>query len=227
VYQYVVVALDPTYNHIQSTIRNNANEQADLDDIFGYNSDEEEDMGGSRRDGGRLAVSEVQIEQTENLDLRHQVAKMLFSLLLAENKIKRTVDLDYGTIKEKTDRLKYSDKKRITDYLAKMTTDERRVEMNLKKSKLGRWDVGLKSSLFKYDKATWDKEKAEWAAEESTQLVYTVPQELSLDAEDMERTEERDANQAAYDEANDISGLGEDYMDGAYYEEDVDREDEY
>ena len=223
VYQYVVVALDPTYNHIQSTIR--ANEQADLDDIFGDDLDEDET--GSRRDGGRLAISEVQIEQTENLDLRHQVAKMLFSLLLAENKIKRTVDLDYGTIKEKTERLKYSDKKRITDYLAKMTTDERRVEMNLKKSKLGRWDVGLKSSLFKYDKATWDKEKAEWTSDESAQLVYTVPQELSLDAEDIEREQARDANQAAYLEANDISGLGEDYMDGAYYEEDVDREDEY
>jgi hypothetical protein len=50
---------------------------------------------------------------------------------------------------------------------------------------------------------------------------------MSLDAEDIEREEARDANQAAYQEANDISGLGEDYMDGAYYEEDIDREDEY
>jgi hypothetical protein len=175
-----------------------------------------------------LAVSEVQMEQMDNMDLRHKIAKMMMNFLLAEVKSKGIFDMNYSTVIEKTGRLKYSDKKRITDYMAKMTTDERRVEMNLKKNKLGRWDVGLKSSLFKYDKANWKKEANELREDDvADNLLYIVPDEAGMDAEDLDRADAEDADRESYDEANDISGLSEYYMDGAHYDEDVDREDEW
>ncbi len=214
-YQFVMLAVDPAYNRIQMV------------PIGNYSEEDEDDNG--RVDGRRMATSEVELTQIENMDLRHKVAKMVTAFLLAETKIRNAFNMDYDTIMEKTERLKYGDKKRITDYLTNMTQDERRVEKNLKKKKLGRWDVGLKSSLFKYDKTTWEKEKNELQNEMAglSDLVYEVPAEMDVDVEQLEREEEQEADRDAYDEANDISGLGEDYMDGVYYEEDAEREDEW
>jgi len=216
-YQFVILALDPAYNQIRIVTKNNS-------DSMDYG-----DADSGRGDGQRRTTSEVELTQIENMDLRHKVAKMVTAFLLAETKIRNVFDMDYDTIMEKTERLKYGDKKRITDYLAKMTTDERRVEMNLKKNKLGRWDVGLKSSLFKYDKSTWNKEKDELREETSgtADLVYEVPTDAVQSVEDIELEREENADREAYDEANDISGLGEDYMDGVYYEEDAEHEDEW
>ena len=227
IYQFLVVVMDPEYNQVRPTHRERA--EKDSYDIFGDDDEDEENKEASNGYGGhRLAVSEVQIEQMDNMDLRHKIAKMLMNFLLAEVKSKAIFDMNYSTVIEKTGRLKYSDKKRITDYMAKMTTDERRIEMNLKKNKLGRWDVGLKSSLFKYDKANWNKETMALMEDDGADnLVYSVPAEAGMDAEDLDRVDAEDADRESYEEANDISGLGEDYMDGAHYDEDVDREDEW
>jgi hypothetical protein len=58
----------------------------------------------------------------------------------------------------------------------------------------------------KYDKKTYNRE--------------TDENPVEMDAEQMEQLDAAEANREEYDEAMDISQLGEDYQDGDYYGED-------
>ena len=74
-----------------------------------------------------------------------------------------------------------------------------------KKYKMGRWNVGMQKGLFKYDKDTYDRERTDMDA--------------GMEENDLEPVVEPEDK-----EAYDISGLGEDYMDGVFYEEDRETE---
>jgi hypothetical protein len=131
--------------------------------------------------------------------------------------------------------LKYKDKKGITDYLAKLSRDERRVEQALRKHKIGRWNVGLQKGLYQYEKSVYDKEIAQWHTDdnnvsEAIQSAMEIINEneegvdVGDEVEDLERNERiQQAND--YDNGDGWENLNEDYMDGIYYEEDGERED--
>ena len=55
--------------------------------------------------------------------------------------------------------------------------------------------------------------------------VHDVVNEMRREIYDMEKEDEADANNAEDMEAMDIRGIGDDYADGVYYEED--REETY
>ena len=129
--------------------------------------------------------------------------------------------------------LKYKDKKHITDYLAKLSRDERRVEQSLRKHKIGRWNVGMQKGLYQYEKSIYDKEVTQWHTDdgnvsEAIQTVLTTIGAEEGDAgdevEDLERME-RIQQSEEYDQGDGWENLHEDYTDGIYYEEDAERED--
>jgi hypothetical protein len=92
-----------------------------------------------------------------------------------------------------------------------MDKEERQIEDQFKRYKMGRWNVGLQKGLVQYDKKTYDRETAATGAEGEL---------MNVDADQLAQMENAEADAAEDNEATDISQLGEDYQDGDYYGED-------
>jgi len=169
-------------------------------------------------------VRQIQIMESDNVELRKQVGQFLVAMLQTCFDTKKQVNHSYSEIMDRTMKLKYKDKKKITDYLAGLTRDERKVEQSLRANKLGRWNVGLQKGLFQYDKNTYLRE-----TEEDGVILNMEPGiESGVDVEDLERLQEDD-NRVYEDEATDLSPLDEEYENGHFYEEDYaeDRETDF
>jgi hypothetical protein len=100
-----------------------------------------------------------------------------------------------------------------------MSIEERAVENDLKNYRIGRWNVGEQKGLYQYDKKTFDREIDEMLAQgEQLELVDT---EGMIDANDIVVDHEgEDADDIYNRGAVDLGNLGENFMDGAYYDED-------
>jgi hypothetical protein len=172
---------------------------------------------------------ELQIVVGNKRELKMRVAELLLAFLDMEDSTKVEIDMSYKDIDARIRRSKQQEKKMITDFLRNMDPDQRRVEDELKKAKLGRWNVGMQKGLVHYDKETYDRERNELFM----QLNEIGGPTDSMDAmismrgvEDLEAEMDADADAAGDLEAYDIRGLGEEYGDGNYYDEDVEEEGE-
>ncbi len=103
-----------------------------------------------------------------------------------------------------------------------MESGDRRVELMLKQFKVGRWNVGMQKGLFKYDKSTYDRERELYSefADRPGPLV-----DQSVDLEDFIQDDEPVENEE--EGINGINDLAEDYMDGNYYREDADNDNDF
>ena len=149
-------------------------------------------------------------------------------MLSRELATKTVFNQNYKEIIDSTNSLKYKDKKGITDYLANLSRDERRVEQTLRSHKIGRWNVGMQKGLYQYEKGVYDKEITQWHTEDDiansiqTALAQNAQNEGAEEGdnvEDLER-EERIQQSGDYDQGDGWDNLDEDYTDGIYYEED-------
>jgi hypothetical protein len=128
--------------------------------------------------------------------------------------------LSYDEIAKKIRKERNIEKEKIIDYLGKMDKDERKVEDMFKRYKMGRWNVGLQKGLVQYDEKTYDRERME--ADEGG----GAPEEESVDIEQMDEAAKRDIARAFEAEAGDISQFGAGYMDGDYYGDDREEDDD-
>ena len=126
---------------------------------------------------------------------------------------------------------KEAEKKTITDYFQNMEKDERQVEFQLKQFKLGRWNVGMQKGVYTYDKTSYEGTNVDNLYDESAGTMGQNDHENGqtvrmddYDVDDLEEHDERLADELNDQEANDISGFGEDYTDGNYYGEDQDND---
>lgn len=172
--------------------------------------------------GAATMVRQVHIVESDALELKKLAAKWLIATLGRERSTKEAIDYGYKEIMERTMGLKYKDKKIITDYLAGLSRDERRVEQDLRKYKIGRWNVGLQKGLFQYNKDIYEREVERW--KEGDGIVYSVPSSGEQDVEDLERAAQEE-QAADYDGGDGWDNLNEDYTDGVYYEEDAEQGD--
>jgi hypothetical protein len=128
---------------------------------------------------------------------------------------------------KKINRAKEREKKSIIDYLGNMSKEERKVEELFKTYKLGRWNVGQQKGLTQYDKETYERERNELITQlydDEQSGKYEIVSQMRREIFELEEQEEQ-ANEETYDnEGMNIQGLDEDYMDGHYYEEDMDLE---
>ena len=160
-------------------------------------------------------MTEVIIDVGNREEFKKRVGGMLKVFLELAMNNKSIFDFKYDSIIEKTHKYKQKEKKRIVEQLRKMTIEERRVENSKKKYKLGEWNVGQTKWLFVYDVATSDRERAE----NILQGFVDIDQENDIEETPIDETME-DEN-----EALNINGFSENYMDGQYYSED--EEDEF
>jgi len=164
---------------------------------------------------------EVQIKMGNSKELKTRVAELLLTFLEVENKSKSEIDASYQALDKQLRRSRQKEKKLITDFLKNLDPDERRVEDNKKALKLGRWNVGMQKGLVKYDKATYERERAEMINQLNGEIAEDGEEnQAAQGVDDLERDAEADADEFYEKEANDIGELDEEYGDGNYYSED-------
>lgn len=153
---------------------------------------------------------DIDVLRMEKPDFKKRICALLMVVLEMEMKNKENIDVDYQTLSDKVFKAGKQEKKTITDRFEAMSADERNTEYMLKKYKMGMWAVGEEKGIYKYDAKTYDKEM-------SGELAAVT----QLDVADLRAHDDAMADAAADREAYDISGLDENYMDGAYYMEDM------
>jgi hypothetical protein len=159
-----------------------------------------------------MELQEIDIRMGNADDLKTRIAKLLLTFLDIEQGNKKTI-LSYEEIAKKIRKEKNIEKNKIIEYLGNMDKEERQIEDQFKRYKMGRWNVGLQKGLVQYDKKTYDREVNENKETEGG---------LNMDVDEMDAEDKADAEAEEDNEAMDISGLGEDYRDGDYYGEDDD-----
>lgn len=160
-----------------------------------------------------LGADEYDIVMGKQQDFKKRVCEFLTALIEIDMENKSTINVSYTELLDKVYKSGKAEKKTITDRFETLDAEERNVENMLKTYSIGAWNVGNEKGLFKYDANTYDKEV-------SGQMMANT----ATDVNDLQADMEAQADAEADREANDITGLGDNYMDGAYYEEDAERD---
>jgi hypothetical protein len=205
-----------TREHLRGRIRESVND----DGIEAFTSGE---TGADNED----AMINIQILSGEKEELKRELCSLLLTFITIEMNDKKSIDLLYSQIARNVKKSKEKEKKDITDFFENMEKEERQIEFSLKKFKMGKWNAGMQKGIFKYDKDVYDKER-------ETATISGLFDEMNETGVDMDiDILERDVNdlndfdinrEDVIEEGNDLSGMGENFMDGVYYEEDEDRD---
>jgi hypothetical protein len=164
---------------------------------------------------------EVDIQIGNIEDLKTRTAGLLKMLLGIESDNKQVI-LSYEEISKKIRKERNIEKGKIIDYLGKMDKDERMIEDMFKRYKMGRWNVGLQKGLVHYDEKTYDRERME---QEEVGIVIDA-EEDGMDIDQMDQATQREMKSAHEVEDRDISQFGAGYLDGDYYGDDREEDDE-
>jgi hypothetical protein len=207
---------------MRETISNNSNMSNRI--VTQFNNLEETNI---ERDND---YQEVQIETGNLLELKERVCNLLLTFLDVERENKSTIDYTYDEIIRITNRSKQQEKEGIIKYLGDMSIQERKVEDMFKNYRLGRWNVGQQTGLIEYDKDTYDRERNELlqqlydngGEDNATEMVREIN---DIDGEGLEYDDDVDDDDIYNRPDAGLDELGENYMDGEYYEEDRDEND--
>jgi hypothetical protein len=104
-----------------------------------------------------------------------------------------------------------------------MSIENRKAEQLMKKYRLGKWNVGQQRGLVHYDKETYVRERGEMLTQLAGDVAggnHDIVSELRREIYDMDADAEIEATAQEDMHAVDIQGLGDDYQDEAFYEED-------
>jgi len=163
----------------------------------------------------RSELLEIDITPIDTGNLKKRVASVLL-LFMEMQENQRKSYMSYKDISKKIHNSKVKEKQKIvTQDLGKLDNDVRKVENLLKKYKMGRWNIGLQKGLVRYDKNTYDRERAEMDED----IIMDEDNLIAEDADDLDAIMEQEVNRQYDDEANDLRNLGDDYADGNYYNE--------
>ena len=166
-------------------------------------------------------MQEINIRIGNQDELKSRVSQLLMTFVDME-KENMTNLMTYDEIAKKIGLSKKQEKKRLTDYLGNMPLDEREIEDQFKKYKMGRWNVGLQKGLVEYDADVYLREREEVGMEE---MNFRNAASLSYDVDELDAEDGRDIAAQHDTEGVDFSEYGENYQDGEYYAEDRDPDD--
>ena len=171
-------------------------------------------------------LTEIQIRtDTHNITLKSRVASLLYALIKTEMTNKKETNYTYDDIIKKVNMAKEREKQGFIDYLGvdNMSDECRKAEVLMKKYRLGKWNVGKQRGLIHYDKDTYTRERNEMLTQLNEDVagnVHDIVNEMRREIYDIEQENDMEATAQEDMEAMDINGLGDDYNDGVYYEED-------
>ena len=132
-------------NLILSVFQQYIDESGDMTPIIAIGGDEPED----------------EVEFTIRTREKEVVARLMLTYMEMYNNEKNKVNLSYSNITDITDKVTNIEKMKIVAEKDKMTQEERNLDTEMQRNKMGRWGIGLLKSVKQYDKAAFDREVAE------------------------------------------------------------------
>ena len=175
-------------------------------------------------------LQEIQIVVGNQQDLEMRMCAFLIAMIELERENKTVININYAEIMSKSRRTKDREKRKIIQTLEDMTMEQRNVENTLKNLRLGKWNVGQQTGLFKYDQKTYERERTEMALDLMADIhldndVLAGEEGMEgVDVSELERMEREQDMQDIRGEEMDFTMFGEEYTEGAYYEEDREEE---
>ena len=168
-------------------------------------------------------VDELEIVSGESLDLNNKVAEYLISMLKIFIVTKNSINFSSQNIKDLVNRAKEKEKDEITQKLKDLTDEEREIDTELKKHKLGDWGLGLQKGLTQYDPEFYDREFMENEKKEKYDKHLNDLGLTDIGEREMARLDLEDGDLVVSEierEINDLSLIAED--EGQNYDGDGD-----
>ena len=174
-------------------------------------------------------LDEVQIYTGQKEELNKKVANLLLSFLEIEKKNKETVNMNYQDIMKKVNRAKEREKQVKIKELGDLSIEERKIEDKFKAYRLEKWNIGQQKGLIEYDANVYQREMndiiTQITAEMGTDMSnFETYEAMGIYVEDLENMQRQRQMEESNEEANNIEGLGEHFMDGQYYEDEIEND---
>ena len=192
-----------------------------VDEIFTIENLEEREK--------KTEVVGVRFENEANMqgnkkNLQVSISNLLLTYLNIMQDHKDIIDRSYDEIMDKVFKIAEREKDTFTDRKKSMTDDERNVDSILQINKLGVWSKGLQKGLTTYTKETYDDERD--LMEKITEIERKVRKNGQVNDNNVDQymedyLEETEADNAAENEAYDITHMTEDYDDGNFESDEV------
>jgi hypothetical protein len=156
---------------------------------------------------------QVDILTGDKLKLKEEIARILMSYLEIVMRQKNRMNLNKEDIMDLVLKSKEKEKNTKTRQLKELTDEERKADAELRKGKLGRWNVGLQKGLTQYVKDNYDVERKEMEKEALIDLrlgEFDIVNDMNKDIFAMDMLEQDIRDKEADKEAFDMSGLPDD-----------------
>jgi hypothetical protein len=172
----------------------------------------------------------TQLVKGNKKELRQKVSSLLLMYVKIMNNHKEDVNTSYDIIMDRVFKLKEKEKDLFTDRLQNISDEERNVDTILKINKLGVWSKGLQKGLTTYVKENYDEE-LEFMNKMNQYENVLRAKNKNVNDQNIEQymedyMEEIDNEMDIENEAYDISNMTEDYDDGNFESDEIER-DEY
>ena len=232
IYEYISCALDPSLIQMdievrkqskRSKIRSLAEPAEQLNSLGSGLVDEDEDEYDAQ-------MQEMDIRAGNAVELKERVSSLLYTFLELEKDNKAAVNYTYDEIVKRVSRSKQKEKDQIISDFGKMDAEELKVQDMMKNFRIGRWNVGQQKGLFAYDPNTYNRERDELMTRVMNDMgegLLDVADQDLMDIYEMDELSKKQLEQQDIEEMNELlAGVGNNFMDGEYYEEDqLDAED--
>ena len=160
-------------------------------------------------------MSELEIVIGDKKELSDKIVMILTSFMTIVGVDKKAIDFNYKILMERILRSKEREKDVITENFKKMTDETREVQDLIKNHRLEQWNKGMQKGLFRYEKDTYDDERAEQDRLTKIDIMLKQKNQETTDTSVLELTEQQMADEEMDRENNQIDYMGED----ADYEE--------
>jgi hypothetical protein len=155
------------------------------------------------------------ILEGDKKELKNNISDMLKTFLIIMKNQKDDINISYDSIMDKIFKIKEAEKSMFTSELKAKTEEERNVDTELKRNKLGRWNRGLQKGLTEYDEKVWEDE------ENMRDILHGIEERAKIVGQ--EENMEEIIDQVMIDEREDrenydMGMLSENFMDGDDWE---------
>lgn len=110
-------------------------------------------------------IEEVEVSTGDKMEMRSNVSALLVTYMEMFMRQKQRINMNRDHIMELVLRSKEKEKDIKTRQLKELTDEERKADSELRKAKLGRWNIGLQKGLTQYVKGRYDLERREMEEE--------------------------------------------------------------
>jgi hypothetical protein len=155
-------------------------------------------------------ISELEIVMGDKKELSDKIAMILTSFMSVVVVDKKAIDFNYTILMERILRSKEREKDVITENFKKMTDETRQVQDLIKNHRLEQWNKGMQKGLFRYEKDTYDDERAEQDRLAKIDIMLKQKNQDTNDTSILELDEQQLAEEEMERENDQIEYMGED-----------------